>query len=246
MPLSWVAKGSHFFSLPKRFRQPQSVRRLPPYGVSHGHELEKPVPSTALSPAKWVTNLSEKSLTADRSMHSRIMRCQLKHKTAAMQKYHHDFKTAEDYLHHRVPYLLVDRIVSIADTEVVATKKITGEEFFIEGHFPGAPIFPGAMMQELSTQTAGILIAARYNPMLHFDSHDPSFNEFALGVLVRVNYAKYKGFARPGETLVAKVLLNEQVENMFDFSSTISIDDKPIMRNSFRLTNIKSSLLYAD
>lgn len=160
-----------------------------------------------------------------------------------MQYYHHEFSSAEDYLHHRPPYLMVDRIVSVAETEVAAAKEITGEEYFIRGHFPGAPIFPGAMMQELSTQTAGILIAARYNPMRHHNTHDPEMNEFALGVLVRVNYAKFKGFARPGDTLVAHVTLNEHVDDLFDFSSTISIDDKPIMRNSFRLTNIASSLL---
>ncbi|MDE0864794.1 MAG: hypothetical protein OSA98_13470 [Rubripirellula sp.] len=163
-----------------------------------------------------------------------------------MQYFHHDSNSAEDYLHHRAPYLLVDQIVSIADIEVVASTVVTGEEYFIEGHFPGAPIFPGAMMQELSTQTAGILIAARYNPMPRFNTCDPSFNEFALGVLVRVNYAKYKGFARPGDTLVAQVTLNEQVDNVFDFSSKISIEEKLVMRNSFRLTNIKSSLLRDD
>jgi 3-hydroxyacyl-[acyl-carrier-protein] dehydratase len=163
-----------------------------------------------------------------------------------MQFYQHNFACAEDYLHHRPPYLLVDRIVSVTEIEVVATKMITGGEYFIEGHFPGAPIFPGAMMQELSTQTAAVLIAAKYNPMRHYNTHDPSFNEFALGVLVRVKYAKYKGFARPGDTLVAHVALNEHVGNMFDFSSTISVGEKPIMRNSFRLTNIESSLLHAD
>ena len=163
-----------------------------------------------------------------------------------MQYYQHDFASVEDYLHHRPPYRLVDQIDSITETEVAATKMITGEEYFIQGHFPGAPIFPGAMMQELSTQTAGVLIAAKYNPMRHYNTHDPDLNEFALGVLVRVNYAKYKGFARPGDTLVAQVTLNEHVGSMFDFSAMVTIDKKPIMRNSFRLTNINSSLLHAE
>ena len=80
--------------------------------------------------------------------------------------------------------MLIDRLVSVDDQTVVTETDLTGDEFFIAGHFPGAPILPGAMMQEMSTQSAGILIAARYNPMEVYNTHDPFFNEYALGVLV--------------------------------------------------------------
>ena len=105
-----------------------------------------------------------------------------------MTKFHqHSFDQIEDYLHHRPPYLLVERIVEVSAQEIKTEKTVTGNEFFLPGHFPGAPIFPGAMMQELSTQSAGILIAARYNPMEEYNTHDPRFNPYALGVLVRVS-----------------------------------------------------------
>ena len=45
---------------------------------------------------------------------------------------------------------MVDRIVSIDERQVVTEKTVTGDEFFLAGHFPGSPIFPGAMMHELS------------------------------------------------------------------------------------------------
>jgi len=77
-----------------------------------------------------------------------------------MKYYQHSFDSIEDYLHHRSPYLLVQNIVEISDQKIVAEATVKGDEFFIAGHFPGAPILPGAMMQEMSTQTAGILIAA--------------------------------------------------------------------------------------
>jgi 3-hydroxyacyl-[acyl-carrier-protein] dehydratase len=160
--------------------------------------------------------------------------------------YRHDFANVEDYLHHRPPYLLVDRIVSIGEETIETEKTITGEEYFLKGHFPGLPIFPGAMMQELTTQSAGILIAARFNPMKTYNTHDPSFNAYALGVLVRVKRAKYSGFARPGDVLHAKVKLNELVGNMFDFSASIFVDDQMIMRNAFQLTNVKTAVLYGE
>ena len=160
-----------------------------------------------------------------------------------MAYYQHRFEDPENYLHHRPPYLLVDRIVSIEPNKIITEKTFSGDEFFVRGHFPGAPIFPGAMMQELTTQSAGILIAAEHNPMQVYDTEDPFFNEYALGVLVKVKQARYKGFARPGDVLNVQVVLNEIVSDVFDFSATIEVDSKKIMRNEFQLMNIKSSLL---
>jgi 3-hydroxyacyl-[acyl-carrier-protein] dehydratase len=163
-----------------------------------------------------------------------------------MQHYQHSFDTVEQYLHHRPPYLLVERINSCSPSEIVTEKKVNGDEFILTGHFPGAPVFPGAMMQELITQSAGILIAAQYNPMREYDTSDPHFNEYALGVLVKVHQARFVTFARPGDVMVVKVTLDEHLESLFDFRATISVDDEVIMRSSFRLTNIKSSVLAGD
>ena len=162
---------------------------------------------------------------------------------ARMPEYQHHFTRVEDYLHHRPPYLMIDRIVSIEPTTILTERTITGEDFFIRGHFPGAPILPGAMMQEMSTQSAGILIAARYNPMPVFNTHDPYFNEYALGVLVKVNQARFRGFARPGDTIQARVELQERVGTMFDFTASLMIGTRVIMRNRFQLTNILSAVL---
>ena len=160
-----------------------------------------------------------------------------------MKYYQHQFDRIEDYLHHRSPYLLVKEIVSIEPNEIVTQSVISGDEHFIVGHFPGAPILPGAMMQEMSTQTAGILIASQYNPMEVYNTEDPFFNEFALGVLVKVKNARFRGFARPGQSLNIKVTLVEKVGEMFEFSGSVSVDDKTIMRNQFQLTNIPSKTL---
>lgn len=163
-----------------------------------------------------------------------------------MQYYQHDFENVQDYLHHRPPYLLVGRILSISAAEITTELQLTGEEFYLSGHFPGSSIMPGAMMQELTTQSAGILIAARYNPMQEFNTSDPSFNSYALGVLVKVKRTRFKGFTRPGDTLTAKVVLKDQVSNIFDFSATVSNGQSKIMQNAFQLMNIPSDTLRGD
>jgi 3-hydroxyacyl-[acyl-carrier-protein] dehydratase len=164
-------------------------------------------------------------------------------KITMTQYYQHHFHRVEDYLHHRSPYLLVEKIVSIEDSAICTERAVSGDEFFMAGHFPGAPIFPGAMMQELTTQSAGILIAARYNPMENYVTEDPFHNDYALGVLVKVKRARYKGFARPGDRLVVKVHLENQLAGLFDFSAIISINGKSIMQNAFQLMNVPSRTL---
>lgn len=161
-----------------------------------------------------------------------------------MTYYQHRFDRVEDYLHHRPPYLLVDEIRSVDEHRVVTRMTVKPDAFYVTGHFPGAPVFPGAMMQELTTQSAGILIAASYNPMASFDTHDPMHNEYALGVLVRVKDARYRGFVRPGDRLTATVTLKEIVSNLFEFAAQVQLDDgQTVTRNAFQLMNIPSQTL---
>lgn len=157
--------------------------------------------------------------------------------------FRHDLKNVEDYLHHRSPYLLVGEIESILDQSVRTSTSITGDEHFMEGHFPGAAIVPGAMLQEMTTQSAGILLAARFNPMPEFNTHDPFFNDYALGVLVRVKGARFRGFARPGDTLHTTVELTDQLGDIYEFRGRVTLNGKVVMNNSFQLANILSTML---
>jgi 3-hydroxyacyl-[acyl-carrier-protein] dehydratase len=79
--------------------------------------------------------------------------------------------------------------------------------------------------------------------MSQYRTEDPFFNEYALGVLVKVKQARYKGFARPGDTLTVTVDLQERVSSVFDFVARVVVDDKTIMRNAFQLMNILSRTL---
>jgi acyl-CoA thioesterase FadM len=79
-----------------------------------------------------------------------------------------------------------------------------------------------------------------------YNTHDPSFNRLALGVLVRVSRAKYLGFARLGDTLRAKVLLSDCIGNIFDFTSTIHVGERVIMKNRFRLSNVPTETLIGE
>jgi 3-hydroxyacyl-[acyl-carrier-protein] dehydratase len=61
-------------------------------------------------------------------------------------------------LPHRYPMLLVDRVEEIVlDRSIRATKAVTINEGFFQGHFPGRPIMPGVLIVEALAQAAGVL-----------------------------------------------------------------------------------------
>lgn len=144
-------------------------------------------------------------------------------------------------LHHRKPYLLIDDIVDLRSDYVETIKIPTLDEFYLQGHFPGAPVVPGAILQEMTTQTAGLLIAEFYSPVPDYDSEKTK--GYALGVLRAVHYSKFKSFARNDDKLSVRVHLIEHENNQFHFKASIFRDESKIMSNSFTLINIEEQLL---
>jgi 3-hydroxyacyl-[acyl-carrier-protein] dehydratase len=147
----------------------------------------------------------------------------------------------EQKLHHRPPYLLLQEVHSHSSSELVASSTFSGDEFFLQGHFPGTPVVPGAMMQEMTTQAAGLLLTLYHSPVPDYDSEKTK--GWALGVLRAVHGARYKSFARPGEELKISVTLIDQVESSFRFVGKIMSQDKKIMTNEFTLVNISEEQL---
>ena len=60
-------------------------------------------------------------------------------------------------LPHRYPFLLVDRVIDIAEDEITAIKNVTINEEFFQGHFPQYPVMPGVLIMEALAQAAGVL-----------------------------------------------------------------------------------------
>ena len=59
---------------------------------------------------------------------------------------------------HRIPFLLVDKVMEVSETHIVTIKNVTMNEPYFQGHFPGNPVMPGVMQIEAMAQTGGIFI----------------------------------------------------------------------------------------
>lgn len=93
---------------------------------------------------------------------------------------------------HRYPFLLVDRIVEFEPKKrIVGIKNVTMNEPFFQGHFPGHPIFPGALLIEAMAQVGCILM---------FKSFDISPEEYVV-YFMGIDKARFRKPVRPGNTV---------------------------------------------
>ena len=64
----------------------------------------------------------------------------------------------KEYLPHRYPFLLIDRVISFEkDQRLVAVKNVTVNEPFFQGHFPHYAVMPGVLIVEAMAQAAAVL-----------------------------------------------------------------------------------------
>lgn len=67
----------------------------------------------------------------------------------------------DQLLPHRPPFLLVDELTSIVPGESAAgVWRLTGDEYFFPGHFPGRPTLPGVLMCEAIAQVGAAAVLA--------------------------------------------------------------------------------------
>ena len=92
-------------------------------------------------------------------------------------------KDIKNLLPHREPMLLIDQLINIkklkSATAIVNVKK---DSFFVQGHFPGEPVMPGALIVEAFGHAAAALTAAGI---------DKSTYENKLVFLITVDNARF-------------------------------------------------------
>ena len=121
----------------------------------------------------------------------------------------------QEFLPHRYPMLLVDRVTHMVLGEsITAYKNITTNEPFFMGHFPGKQVMPGVLIVEAMAQASGIL---------GFKTMDKRPEDASIYYFVGADDLRFKRPAIPGDKLIlnSKVITNKKGIWKFDCSATV-------------------------
>ena len=96
----------------------------------------------------------------------------------------------EQILPHRPPFLLIDEVIELEPgARVRARKRVSADEWYLAGHFPGRPIMPGVLIVEAMAQTGAVAVLAAEE------------NRGKLALFAGIDDCRFKRVVEPGEEL---------------------------------------------
>ena len=118
-------------------------------------------------------------------------------------------------LPHGASFRFIHEVTDLAPgVSAVGKYKISGDEAFLEGHFPNHPMWPGVIMIEAIAQLGGITAQS-----------DPEHERLNDMRLTSVKNAKILGTATPGQHLIIEVKVEGRLGNLIQISGSVSVED---------------------
>lgn len=123
----------------------------------------------------------------------------------------------QNYLPHRYPFLLVDRVIEFEeDKRIVCIKNVTINEPMFTGHFPVTPVFPGVLIVEALAQASGVLA---------FRSRNRTLDDGYIYYLAGTDKTKFKRSVIPGDQLRLEVEIVNLRKHWMKASGKAYVDD---------------------
>ena len=125
-----------------------------------------------------------------------------------------------EYLPHRYPFLLVDRVIEMdLPKSLVAIKNVTINEPFFNGHFPDLPVMPGVLILEAMAQAAGIL---------GFKMMGVKPADGTLYYFVGSDKLRFRSPVLPGDQLILEAKYLSDRRSIWKFECRASVDGKEV------------------
>jgi 3-hydroxyacyl-[acyl-carrier-protein] dehydratase len=122
----------------------------------------------------------------------------------------------KEYLPHRFPFLLIDRVVEFEkDKRIVALKSVTVNEPFFPGHFPHFHVMPGVLIVEAMAQAAAVLSLKSLG-----HKNDGKWVYYFVGI----DGARFKRPVVPGEQMHIEVVAGRSGRGMAKFSAKATVE----------------------
>jgi 3-hydroxyacyl-[acyl-carrier-protein] dehydratase len=127
-----------------------------------------------------------------------------------------DINQIKQYLPHRYPMLLVDRVLTWESGKTItAIKNVTANEEFFNGHFPNKPVMPGVLMVEAMAQTAAIL---------SFLTMGQKPDENTIVYFVGIDNVRFKRPVGPGDQLKMDVEILRVARGIWKYKAVATVD----------------------
>lgn len=123
-----------------------------------------------------------------------------------------------EYLPHRYPFLLIDRIVEMElGKSIVAIKNVSMNEPFFNGHFPGRPVMPGVLMVEAMAQAGGVLA---------YKTNNIKPNDGILYYFAAIDNVRFRRIVEPGDQLRLEIKVLRAKRDLWKLSGEGYVGDE--------------------
>ena len=119
---------------------------------------------------------------------------------------------------HKYPFLMVDKVISKTDTNIITLKNVSHNEPYFSGHFPDFPIMPGVLILEGMFQSGGLLFGCA------------NLDKGQLVYVATVDKVKFIKPALPGDQIKFDVDITTKLSEYAKFSGKAYVDDTLITK----------------
>ncbi|MBO7279263.1 MAG: 3-hydroxyacyl-ACP dehydratase FabZ [Bacteroidales bacterium] len=135
----------------------------------------------------------------------------------------------KNFLPHREPMLLVDEM-EIDENGICHGKyTVRGDEFFLQGHFPGHPVVPGVILCEIMGQSSSILV------MKEMEGCTPMFTG--------IDKTRFKGSVVPGDTVEVTAKVTAKRGPIFFIDAEAHVEGRLCVQATLSVALVKNDNL---
>lgn len=131
----------------------------------------------------------------------------------------------KNILPHREPMLLLDDSIKTSETSSLSHYKVKGDEFFLDGHFPGNKILPGVIQCEIMAQSCAVILSGE---LKKDDKTESLKTGMKIPLFTGINNCKFKGVVKPLDILTIESEIIKVREPFYFAKSKVKVLDKVV------------------